>query len=318
LRDPRLHSGEEAGAALRLPILCRVPHLAYRGEDAARRRSLIVQLDTESHATEVYRMIRTAIQLGGSGGRLRTLLVTSPDQGEGKSTVASNLALVLAQGGERTLLIDADLRHPSVHDVFGVDGRVGLSSVLRREVTLAASIQRTDVRGLDVLCAGFVPPNPSELLNSVDFGELLGRLSRHYSKIVLDSPPARLADPLILAAACDSTILVLRAGRSTRPACAAAYAALAGVGARFLGIVANDVRAQVPEYGSWQHAYDADDRSPPVGSPRPSGRGRDLGDDVISGSAATTTTAATATTAATVADPARDVPEGDFVSASGV
>jgi capsular exopolysaccharide synthesis family protein len=240
--DTRLRSIEEVQNIVGLPILGTVPRMP--GRRTAVARAMAVHLDPRSEVAEAYRTIRTAVYFSGqgAGNRAKTLLVTSPEPGDGKTTSASNLAIAIAQTGRNILLLDADFRKPTQHKNLDVKDTVGLSSVLAGIETLDRAIQRTGVDGLDILPCGPIPENPSEILNSQEFGELIDRLAMKYDHILFDSPPANLVtDARILGAVCDATILVLRAEKSTRKAAEHARNALLSVGARVLGAVVNDV-----------------------------------------------------------------------------
>ena len=139
------------------------------------------------------------------------------------------------------MLLDADFRKPTQHKNLDIKDSVGLSSVLSGTETLDRAIQRTGVEGLDILPCGAIPGNPSEILNSQEFGELVDRLAMKYDHIIFDSPPVNLVtDARILGAVCDATVLVLRAEKSTRKAAEHARNALLSVGAKVLGIIVND------------------------------------------------------------------------------
>lgn len=240
--DTRLRTIEEVQGIIGLPILGVVPRMP--GRRTAVARAMAVHLDPRSEVAEAYRTIRTAVYFSGQGvgNRAKTLLVTSPEPGDGKTTSASNLAIAIAQTGRNILLLDADFRKPTQHKNLDVKDTVGLSSVLAGIETLERAIQRTGVEGLDILPCGPIPENPSEILNSQEFGELIDRLALKYDHILFDSPPANLVtDARILGAVCDATILVLRAEKSTRKAAEHARNALLNVGANVLGLIVNDV-----------------------------------------------------------------------------
>jgi len=190
------------------------------------------------------------------------LLVTSPSPGDGKTTMASNLAIAIAQSGRRVLLIDADTRKPMMHKIFNLSDEVGLSSVLLGEAKLDQAIQKVAAPNLEVLPCGPLPPNPSEILNSQGFLDLVNSLCLQYDQIVIDSPPVEpVTDARILAASCDTTVLVLRAEKSTRRLSAHARDALIGVGANLLGVIVNAVpRGQggytyYSGYGYYHYGY---------------------------------------------------------------
>jgi len=237
--DHRLRSAEEIQNFVGLQILGVVPRMPGRRTSVARAMS--VHLDPRSEVAEAYRTIRTAVYFGAAGTRARTLLVTSPEAGDGKTTSASNLAIAIAQTGRSVLLLDADFRKPTQHKNLDVNDGVGLSSVLSGTETLDRAIQRTGVDGLDILPCGTIPGNPSEILNSQEFGELVDRLALKYDHIIFDSPPVNLVtDARILGAVCDATVLVLRADKSTRKAAEHARNALLSVGTKVIGAIVND------------------------------------------------------------------------------
>jgi capsular exopolysaccharide synthesis family protein len=238
-RDGRMHSVEEIQVVIGLPILGVVP--AMTGRRTAVARAMTVHLDPRSVVAESYRTIRTAVYFGTTGARAKTLLMTSPEPGDGKTTSASNLAIAIAQTGRSVLLLDADFRKPTQHKNLDVKDSVGLSSVLAGRETLERAIQHTGVEGLDILPCGPIPANPSEILNSREFGELIDSLAMRYDHIIFDSPPVNaVTDARILGAVCDATILVLRADKSTRKSGEHARNSLLTVGAKILGAIVND------------------------------------------------------------------------------
>jgi capsular exopolysaccharide synthesis family protein len=212
----------------------------------------MVWLDGRSPVAEAYRSIRASLHLGAIGS-VKTILVASPARGDGKSVTASNLAIAFAQAGERTLLIDCDLREPVQHLIFGATGEAGLTSVVAGEVKLRNAVTQTKIPGLFLLPCGPVPTNPSELLTCKRFAQLLKALRHTFDRIVIDSPPLmRFADARIVAATSDVTLLVFRMNQSMRPLGALALDWLAKIGAHVVGAIANDVPSGQAEryYGS--------------------------------------------------------------------
>jgi capsular exopolysaccharide synthesis family protein len=270
-RDDRLYSSEEIRSSLVKPLLGAVPQMlgAFSAADTGQR----VLMEPEGEVSEAFRSIRTAIAFGAPKDRSRTLLITSPTAGDGKSTAASNLAIVTAQAGKKVLLIDADLRNPRLNMIFSLgDVRAGLSSLLTGHGTWNQAIQRSPVEGLDLLPCGIRPPNASEMLNSPMFSELLENLAEKYDQIIIDSPPVMgLADARIVAASCDVTVLVLRAGKSTRKLSILAMEGLAGVGANVIGIIVNDVsrRDGVAFEGTYGYPQVAREPEAPAGAAAP-------------------------------------------------
>ena len=237
-RDGRMHSVEEIQQIIGLPILGVVPSMA--GRRTAVARAMTVHLDPRSVVAEAYRTVRTAVYFGTTGVQAKTILITSPEPGDGKTTSASNLAIAIAQTGRSVLLLDADFRKPTQHKNLDVKDGVGLSSVLSGRESLDRAIQRTGVEGLDILPCGPIPANPSEILNSREFGELIDSLAARYDHILFDSPPVNaVTDARILGAVCDATILVLRADKSTRKSGEHVRNALLSVSAKLLGAIVN-------------------------------------------------------------------------------
>lgn len=227
-----------------------------------RGRSEIYRLVTlvypRSSAAESYRTLRANIEFASVDKPMKTLLVTSPSQGEGKTTTAANLAVAFAQAGKRTVLLDADLRKPGVHRIFNLANRRGLTSLLQAPDVSPGSIsQETDQDGLQIITSGPLPPNPAELLGSDRFHAILQQLGEEFDIVVLDSPPvSSVADGAILASIADATIVVVQAGRTKSGHAGHAREALAKAGARVLGSVINQVPKRSVEnfyyyYGSY-------------------------------------------------------------------
>jgi capsular exopolysaccharide synthesis family protein len=238
-RNTRLRSPREMQEIVGFPVLATLPRME-KGLPAP-VRGQIVRLKSASAAAEAYRSVSTCVCLGPAR-ESRAILVASPAQGDGKSTTASNLAIALAQAGQRVLLIDCDLRRPVQHAIFETDGAVGLSTLLSGKIAPREAIIQTAQCGLHLLPAGPLPPNPSELIGGDDFKKLLQELRTSFDRIVLDSPALmRFNDARILAASADATLLVLRINRSLSTVGTLAVERLSQVGAQILGTVANDV-----------------------------------------------------------------------------
>ncbi len=179
-----------------------------RGTDKARR--LITLENPRSPISEQFRTLRTNISFSSPGAQLQALLITSSVQQEGKSTVSANLAIVFSQNNDRVLFIDGDMRKPTVHNTFGIKNALGLSTFLTAQSTLRQSIQPTEIDNLDVMCAGPIPPNPSELLDSIGFDKMLEDLREEYDLIIFDSPPVlSVTDSQIISSKVDGIVLVV-------------------------------------------------------------------------------------------------------------
>ena len=240
-----------------------IPHVVHdRPEDKRRGRSarvareyLVADDDPKAPATEAYRTLRTNLLFMSATGPLRVLLVTSPLQGEGKTTTATNLAAVLSQAGQRVLLVGADLRRPAVHKFFGMSNRVGLSSVLSGQAEITAAVQDPGIRDLRVLPGGPVPPNPAELLGSPRMRKFLEDVKEVADWIVLDGPPVLgLADALVLSAVSDGSLMVVNEATNRR-ILSHARDQLAKVQTRAAGAVLNNFGPAFSYYYSDYYAY---------------------------------------------------------------
>lgn len=204
-------------------------------------RHLIAKLNPKSPITEQYRTIRTNLQFASVDEELTSMLVTSSGPSEGKSMTTANLAVVYAQQGKKVLLIDADLRKPTVHYTFRLDNLRGLSNVLVGEHTIEETVNRTDVDNLDVISSGPIPPNPSELLASRKMQTFLDDAKQSYDLVIFDTPPVlAVTDSQILANIVDGTLLVIRSKKTELEAAQKAKEALEPAKAKLLGTVLND------------------------------------------------------------------------------
>ena len=211
-------------------------------------RKLITQLNPKSPISESYVKLRTNIEFSAVDNPIQVIMVTSANPGDGKSTSASNLAVVYAQAEKRVLLIDADLRKPTMHHFFMVSNRGGLTNVLTKQMVLDAAIKDTAIEGLQVLPSGPTPPNPSELLSSRRMAELLKELRGRYDVIIVDTPPVlAVADAQIVSSLCDGTVLVMKAGGVKRELALKAKASLEHAKARILGVVLNKMNRKTAD-----------------------------------------------------------------------
>lgn len=206
-----------------------------------RMRHLVSFYKPKSTIAEQYRTIRTNIDFSQVNGELKTIMLTSAGPGEGKSTTAANLAIVMAQQGKSVLLIDADLRKPTVHYTFRLGNTQGLTTVLTKQSSFEDTVRKTDAEHLFVLTSGPVPPNPAELLSSPAMENLLKHALTLFDAVIFDTPPLlAVADAQILANLCDGVVLVVRSGATEKEAAVKAKALLDKAGARILGVVLND------------------------------------------------------------------------------
>src|SRR5690625_8031 len=204
-------------------------------------RHLITKLNPRSPVSEQYRTIRTNLQFSSVDEDLQSILITSAGPGAGKSITAANLAVVYAQQGLKTLLIDADLRKPTVHYTFRLNNLTGLSNVLVGSSTLENAVERVDVDYLDVLSCGPIPPNPAELLASKRMEEILYQANELYDIVIFDTPPAlAVADAKILANIVDGSLVVVRSKITKIEEAERTIELIKDSKARLLGTILND------------------------------------------------------------------------------
>jgi len=230
--------------------------------------SLVSVTDPSSVVAEQFRTIRTNIQFSSVEKKVQSLVVTSAEPSEGKSTVSSNLAVVWAKQNEKVLLIDADLRRPIAHRTFNLLNAAGLSSYLSNNAVYEEIIQETEVPNLSVISSGPIPPNPAELLNSRHINTLIERLEDEYDIIIFDAPPINtVTDAQLLASKADGVILVVPQGIAEKGSVTHAVEQLNKVHAKVLGTVMNRFKAdKAPGYyggyygGNYGGYYGVDDK----------------------------------------------------------
>jgi len=244
-----------AGSLLRGSNGRLLPAHWYRIDDLAPQHSALV---------EAFRSLRTSVLLSAAGQPPRSLLVSSAQPGEGKTTVSANLAISLAQLGQRVLLIDGDLRRPSVHRAFRIQDSLGVVSYLTGQQDWRAAVEKMPLAGLDLLVCGPVPPNPAELLSSGRMQTLVQEALEEYKFVVLDSPPLlNVSDSRILATLVEGVVLVVKGGETPRELAQRAHAYISDVGARVIGAVLNNIDLHRDEYSYYQaYSYDARGASP--------------------------------------------------------
>ena len=285
--DNTVRTPEQAQAISALPSLGMIP-LGSRTttEIGTRQRlalatskeavELVTQARPKSQMAESYRALRTSLLLTSAGGPPRVILVTSALPQEGKTTTSINVAIVLAQKGARVLLIDADLRRPSIHKTLGMGPRSGLSNILTGSTGLEQTIIRSTILpNLFLLPAGTPPPNPAELLASSNMADILGQLCQQYDHIVIDTPPIlSVTDAVIMSSRADRVVLVIRSGQTTGQALQRARDLLLQVNAKVCGVLMNAVDLNSPDYyyyyeyqGKYGYRYhEEDDEAEDMGS----------------------------------------------------
>ncbi len=250
--DVTVKSREDVERVIGVPLLGVVPGVPsdeLLSLETELDRNLFVNARPRSTVAECLRSIRANILFRTPNKRVRTLLITSAAPREGKSFTSSNLAAIIAMSGSRVLLIDADLRRPSLHKRFGLPNELGLCSAFAEGLPLVQLVQQTHIEGLDIIVAGPPPPNPGELLSAVRLQAALNELTG-YDVIIIDSPPVNVvADPLVLSAVVDGVLLVVEANRTSRSMVRQAGARLAETDARVLGAIVNKLDIKTSGYG---------------------------------------------------------------------
>ncbi|MBK9519311.1 MAG: polysaccharide biosynthesis tyrosine autokinase, partial [Anaeromyxobacter sp.] len=217
---------------------------------------LIVHTQPKSAVAECLRAVRTNLLFMSPEKPLRTIMVTSSGPQEGKTTTATSLAITMAGSGSRVLLVDADMRRPRVHRIFGISNEAGLSSLILGEGKLKDLVSPTGIDRLFVLPCGPVPPNPAELLHTKAFHGLLAEMAASFDRIIIDSPPVGVvADAVVMGTQVDGTLIVLKAGRTSRDVAKLAVKQLRDVKAPIFGAVLNDLDLEDQKYGQYSYYY---------------------------------------------------------------
>ncbi len=257
--DDRLRTAEEVERALGLPVIGGIPRFSEGASEE--EHDLVTFSDPKAVASEAFRALRTALLFSPSARAARHLVVTSAAAGEGKTVVSTNLAIALAQGGARVLLLEADLRRPRVAKTFGIAAAPGLADLLAGRAPLEQALRPTKVENLTVLPAGAIPENPSELLGTASMASLLRDLAHRFDRVVVDTPPVlAVTDPCVVAALADATVQVVSARQVPRSVARRGAEALRRVGARVVGAVLTKVPASSRGYGDYSYYYYAGGR----------------------------------------------------------
>ncbi len=255
--DTSITTQQQVEERLRLTFLGIIPKItAGKGTGP---QELAIHAQPRSAVAECCRSIRTNLLFMSPDKPFKSILLTSSGPGEGKTTASVSLAVTMAEGGSRVLLLDADMRRPRAHKVLGVSNEVGLSSLIVGAAGLEDVIKSTAVPGLSLLVCGPVPPNPTNLLQAGAFSALLSELGKKYDRIVIDSPPVgAFADAAVISTLVDGTLLVLKAGKTSSDHARRAIWALRNVKARIFGAVLNDLDLEDRHYGYYyynRHGY---------------------------------------------------------------
>lgn len=231
-----------------------------RRKKPARNNELITHKYPKSSMAEAFRTLRTNLGFASMDEPCRSILFTSTSPRDGKSTVASNLAVVMAQAGNRILLIDADLRKPMQHNIFEVDNRQGLTNVLLREVEIEKALHNGLVDNLHVLTSGPIPPNPAEILGSERTQQVLQQLLEEYDYVFIDSPPIlAVTDAAILSTVVDGVVLVVNYAVTRNDLAREAVDQFKKANARILGVVLNQVKMDSGDHKYYYYYSNSDE-----------------------------------------------------------
>lgn len=209
----------------------------------------------KSQAAEAFRTLRTNIQFSSLDEDIRTIVVTSTQPGEGKSTIISNLAITMAQSGKKVVLIDCDLRKPTIHKRLGVSNQYGLTTLLSKEKALDEVINATNISNFYILTSGPIPPNPAELLGSKKMKSLIEELKGYFDIILFDAPPVlSVTDAQVLSTYCNGVVFVAGYGEAEKLAVVRAKELISKVGGKIIGVVINKVPNNSKSY--YYYNYD--------------------------------------------------------------
>jgi capsular exopolysaccharide synthesis family protein len=229
-----------------------------RKKSKACEQSLISQQNMKSVVAEAYRTLRTNMGFTEVDRLCRTILITSSHLEEGKSTTSANLAIVVAQAGQKVLLVDCDLRKPMQHRIFNVSNLMGLTSCLCQRQPLQEAVQPGPVENLDILTAGPLPPNPSEILSSEHTRAFWAGLKNRYDYILVDSPPVlAVADASILSSQVDGVLLVVNSGTTRVDHAKEAKEQLTKANAHIIGVVLNQFKIAKGKYQYYHYSSEA-------------------------------------------------------------
>jgi polysaccharide biosynthesis transport protein len=252
--DDSIKGQDDVETYLGLPFLGYIPHIDMQNELEG---DLIAHLEPTSSASEGFRTVRAAVSLNNLPEKLRTIIVTSTVPSEGKSLVASNLAIVTAQAGLKTLLVETDLRRPSVHKTFKLYSPLGVSGYLLNKVDHVEEIaHKTDIPNLDVICCGPIPNNPSELIGSNRMVKFFEEARKRYDRVILDcSPVSAVSDPLVVASMADGLIFVMKFNKIRREHARKTIQRIQNAGIQILGGVINNIDFDGLDSYYYSHYY---------------------------------------------------------------
>lgn len=251
--DDTIRTPEDIERILKLPVI------GYIGDISANQGESVdvhVLKYPRSPISEAFRSLRTNLEFTNVDHALKKILVTSTGPGEGKTMIAVNLAAIIAQGGKRVLLLDADMRRPRVHKIFGISNRIGLSTLFRGNMSVRSAMRTIDdMENVFVITSGSLPPNPAELLATAKMDNILREAGEHVDVIIVDSPPSLVADFQVLATKLDGVLMVVQPGHTRADAAFAMLERLGRVDGSMLGVVLNKIPRDSHFYGGYYHNY---------------------------------------------------------------
>ena len=256
LLDDTIKTPEEVNQHLRLPVIGLIGEIeAIKSKNGAQYSGVFVAENPLSPIAEAFRTLRANLDFASVDKPIKTLLITSVGPGEGKSTVAVNLAAIMAQRERKVILLDADLRRPTIHHYLGLSNRRGLTDLLREQTKAVNVISSWGNPPIDVILSGDLPPNPTELLESEKMTRILAELKDEADILIADSPPAIVADPIALSAKMDGVLLIVEPGKTKIGAAQVLLEQLHRAGARIIGVVLNPVSHKRSHYYTKYHYY---------------------------------------------------------------
>ena len=250
--DDTIKTMEDVERILKVPVIVYIAEIQHNMKNG---EGLYVVRQPRSPVSEAFRLLRTNLEFASVDRSIRRLLITSTGPNEGKTTIAVNLAAIMAQGGRKVTLMDVDLRRPKVHRFLHIANQFGLSDLLRGNMTVPmVSQQVTEMENVSVVTTGSLPPNPGELLASLKMDHILDEAGRGADVVILDSPPSLVADVQIMAAKVDGVIVVIHPGHTQTDAALATMEQLNRAGARVIGVVLNRIpRHRADYFGGYRH-----------------------------------------------------------------
>lgn len=246
--DDTIKDKEDVDRYLNLPSIGFVPAISDGGKESLSRDLMMLE-NPKSSVSEAFRGIRTGISFTHSSSDKKSILITSCNPQEGKTTAAINLAIAMAQGGYKTLLVDSDLRKPRIHRSFGFDNKKGLTTLFLEDVPVSDLIKKTQVENLYFLASGPIPPNPSEILGSPKMKRLHDELRKEFDKLIFDSPPViAVSDTMVLGHVTDATVLIIQASDTRKKLALRGKEQLESVGVNVAGVVLNRLKLEKKGY----------------------------------------------------------------------